>query len=160
MPAERKLPDTATLIRLLDSGGPGGTKLTHKQVGEMFGTTRQAVSLALRGVVEPASGAREWPWDVQTRHKQGWFYRAVTFYVVAQRKERQLTKREQDHLASWMRMVAQMSERAHAELVVDYDPDTAGGWRLRGRRERDTPGWLLGSPLAQAAPSAGSSATS
>lgn len=136
MAGRRILPDVPTLLRHIDKG------MTHGDIGDMYGTSRQAVTLKLKGVTEPRTHRRDWPWDVQPRHKRGWLYSAISDYTVARTKERVLTKREQQRLSSFMDMM----DRLDGDYVVDYYPDTAVGFGLREREERDDPESLLGSP--------------
>lgn len=133
MAGRRILPDVPTLLRQVDRG------MTHQEIADMYGTSRQAVTLALRGAVAPRVHRRSWPWEVQPRHKTGWLYEAISFYVVAQTKERPLTERQRQRLTSFMDMM----ERLPGDLVVDYYPDSAVGFRLRERQDTDDPDSLL-----------------
>jgi hypothetical protein len=136
MPAQRRLPPRPKLLQLRDQN------LTHQQIADMYGVRRQAVTLALKGVEAPKARQRDWPWDVQGRHKTGWLYEAISFYSVAMSKERPLTERQRQRLAAFMTMV----DRLPGDFVVDYYPDTAAGFRLRERRDTDDEDSLLGSP--------------
>lgn len=142
MAGRRMLPDVPTLLRHIDKG------LTHGEIGELYGTSRQAVTLKLKGVVSPQSHRRDWPWEVQPRHKQGWLYTAISNYTVARSKERVLSKREQQRLSAFLDML----DRLEGDYVVDYFPDTATGFELRPRApERDDPDSIIGVPERPAA---------
>lgn len=137
MAGRRLLPDVPTLLRHVDQG------MTHQEIGKLYGTSRQAVTLKLQGATEPRNHRREWPWDVQTRHKKGWFYLALSYYQIAQSKERPLRKQEQHTLSSFLDMM----DSYGGQYVVDYDPNTAVGLHLRPRDpERDDPESLIGVP--------------
>lgn len=135
------LPDVPTLLRHIDQG------MTQRQIGDMYGTTRQAVGLKLRGVLEPRARRREWPWIVESRHKSGWLYLAISIYTVALTKERPLRKQETHTLGSFMKMM----EDLDGDYVVDYYKDTAVGFQLRRRIPgHDDPDSLIGNPRPQA----------
>lgn len=137
MAGRRILPDVARLLQLTDRG------MTHQQIADLYGVSRQAVTLKLKGAVEPRLHRRAWPWEVEPRHKTGWLYEAVSYYVVSQTKERPLTVRERQRLSSFMDMM----DRLSGDFVVDYYADTAAGFRLRERRATDDPDSLLGSAV-------------
>lgn len=137
MAGRRLLPDVPTLLRHVEKG------MTHQEIGDLYGTSRQAVTLKLKGVTEPRPHKRDWPWDVQTRHKRGWLYLALSYYTIAQTKERVLRKQEQHTLSAFMEMM----ESFDGDFVVDYFPDTAVGFQLRPRIEgHDDPDSLVGVP--------------
>lgn len=129
------LPDVPRLLQLKQKGH------TDAEIGKMFGVSRQAVSLKLRGATEPKYRRREWPWNVDTRHKIGWMYEGVSYYVASQTKGQALTQRQSQHLASFMDMMDRMDG-----YVVDYYPETSQGFRLRKRRPTDDPASLLAKP--------------
>lgn len=140
MAGQSILPDVPTLLRHIDQG------MTHKQIGELYGTSRQAVGLKLQGAVEPGPRRRDWPWDVQTRHKRGWLYTALSCYVIAQSKERPLRQQERYTLKGFLDMMDEFD----GKYVVDYYPDTAVGFALRERDpDRDEPNTFIGTPLEE-----------
>ena len=124
MAGRKILPDVARLLQHVDRG------MTHQQIADMYGVSRQAVTLKLKGATTPRVFRRDWPWDVQPRHKAGWLYEAISFYVVAQTKERPLTDRQRQRLTAFLDML----DRLPGDFVVDYYPDSAVGFRLRERR--------------------------
>lgn len=137
MAGRQILPDVPTLLRHVDSG------MTHEEIGKLYGTSRQAVTLKLKGTTEPRPHKRAWPWEVQTRHKKGWLYLALSFYTIAQTKERVLRKQEQHTLASFLDMMDSLD----GDFVVDYYPETAVGFQLRPRVEgHDNPDSLVAVP--------------
>lgn len=138
MAGRRLLPDVPRLLQLVSKD------MTHQQIADLYGVSRQAVTLKLKGAVEPRFSRRAWPWEIQPRHKTGWLYEAVSFYVVSQSKERPLSERERQRLGSFMDMM----DRLPGDYVVDYYADTAAGFRLRARRDTDDPDSLLGAPPA------------
>jgi hypothetical protein len=130
------LPDTAKLVQLAEDG------YTDREIADMYPpATRQAVSYRLSGVRQPrrAVHVREWPWDVQSRHKRGWLYESILYYRLAESKERPLTQREAERLASFRAMF----DKLPGDWVVDYFPTTATGFKLRRRRPADRSGSLL-----------------
>lgn len=136
MAAPKLLPDTATLLRHVGQG------MTHKQIGELYGVGRQAVTRALSGATEPALARRAWPWEIQTRHRRGWLYLGASYYVIAQSKERALRSKELGVLSSFMTMMEEFPD-----FVVDYYPDSATGLGLRRRIPgHDDPDSLIGKP--------------
>lgn len=142
MAGRRLLPDNAQLLRHIDNG------MTHEEIGQLYGTTRQAVTLRLNGLNPPRVNRREWPWEVQTRHKRGWLYLALSYYVIARTKERTLRKQEQHTLTAFLDMMDQLN----GDFVVDYYPDTAVGFQLRERIEgHDEADSLIGVPHESAA---------
>lgn len=137
MAGQRLLPDVPTLLRHVDQG------MTHKEIGELYGVSRQAVTLKLKGAVEPRTNRREWPWEVQTRHKRGWLYLALSYYTISQTKERPLRKQELHTLSAFMDMM----DGLDGDYVVDYFPDTAVGFQLRERIPgHDDPSSLVAVP--------------
>ncbi|MEU7814053.1 hypothetical protein [Pseudonocardia sp. NPDC049154] len=135
MAGRKILPDVPRLLQLVDRG------MTHQQIAEMFGVSRQAVTLKLKGATTPRVFKRDWPWEVQPRHKTGWLYEAISFYTVSQTKERPLTERQRQRLTSFLDML----DKLPGDYVVDYFPDTAAGFRLRERRASDDPNSVLAS---------------
>lgn len=133
MAGRKILPDVPRLLQLVDRG------MTHQQIAEMFGVSRQAVTLKLKGATTPRVFKRDWPWEVQPRHKTGWLYEAISFYTVSQTKERPLTERQRQRLTSFLDML----DKLPGDYVVDYFPDTAAGFRLRERRASDDPKSVL-----------------
>ncbi|GAY07507.1 helix-turn-helix domain-containing protein [Pseudonocardia sp. N23] len=140
------MPDVPRLLQLVDKD------MTHQQIADMFGVSRQAVTLKLKGATAPRMFRRDWPWDVQSRHKSGWLYEAVSFYQAARHKERPLTDRQRQRLSSFLDML----DRLPGDYVVDYYPDTAAGFRLRERRASDDPNSLLGASVDSEQDSPGS----
>lgn len=133
MAGRRVLPDDLTLLRLAD-------KMTHQEIADLYGTTRQAVSYRLSRLAESTARRRDWPWEVQARHRKGWLYEALSYYLAS--RDRELTERQQQRLSSLMEMLKQLP----GDYVVDYYPDTAAGFRLRERRPTDDPTSLLAVP--------------
>lgn len=136
------MPDVPRLLQLVDKG------MTHQQIADMYGVSRQAVTLKLKGATAPRLFRRDWPWDVQPRHKTGWLYEAISFYMISTTKERPLTERERQRLAAFMDMLETMP----GEYVVDYYPDTASGFRLRQRRPDDDAESVIGVHAGGTAP--------
>lgn len=134
MAGRKILPDVPRLLQLVDKG------MTHQQIGDMFGVSRQAVTLKLRGATTPRFFRRDWPWNVQTRHKTGWLYEAISFYMISKSKERPLAERERQRLAAFLDMIDKMS----GDYVIDYYPETAEGFKLRERRATDDPDSVIG----------------
>lgn len=145
MAGRRILPDVPTLLRQVDRG------MTHQEIADTYGVSRQAVTLALKGAVTPRVSRRTWPWEVQPRHKSGWLYEAISFYMIAQTKERPLTERQRQRLTSFMDMI----DRLPGDLVVDYYPNSAAGFRLRERQDTDDPDSLLAAGEPEATTSNG-----
>lgn len=141
MAGRRLLPDVPTLLRHVERG------MTHQEIGDLYGTSRQAVTIALRGTTDRHPAKRSWPWEVQTRHKRGWMYLALSAYVIAQTKERPLRKDEQHTLASFLDMMDGYSD----SYVIDYFPDNPHGFQLRPRIDgHDDPDSLIGVPHDEA----------
>lgn len=138
MAGRKILPDVPRLLQLVDKN------MTHQEIADMFGTSRQAVTLKLKGATNPRNFRREWPWEVQPRHKTGWLYRAISYYTIAQTKERPLTEPERQRLSAFLETMDSF-RAAGRDMVVDYYPDTAAGFLLRERVEGDDPESLLGS---------------
>lgn len=141
MAGRQILPDVPRLIQLMEKPG-----MTHQKIADMFGVSRQAVTLKLKGATTSRTFRRDWPWDVQPRHKAGWLYDSISFWAVSRSKERPLTQRQQAQLAQFMDMLDQMGEQAGVDYVVDYYPDSAAGFLLRPRRAGDDPDSVLGTP--------------
>lgn len=147
MAGRRILPDVPRLLQLVDKG------LTHQQIADMHGVSRQAVTLKLKGATEPRNYRRDWPWEVQPRHKVGWLYQAISFYQVSRTKERPLTQRERQRLSVFLDTMDGFRASGR-DMVVDYFPDTAAGFLLRERMEGDDPESLLGTATQQTRESA------
>jgi hypothetical protein len=145
MAGRKILPDVPRLLQLIDKD------MTHQQIADMYGVSRQAVTLKLKGATEPRNHRRDWPWEVQPRHKVGWLYQAISFYQVSRTKERPLTQRERQRLSVFMDTMDGFRASGR-DMVVDYFPDTAAGFLLRERTEDDDPDSLLGA--ASRAPAA------
>src|SRR5690606_18755424 len=133
MPARKILPDVPKLLQLVDRG------MTHQQIADLYGTSRQAVTLKLKGATVPKAHRHDWPWEVQPRHKSGWLYQAISYWKIAQEKERPLTERERQRLSSFLNML----ESLPGDYVVTYVPDSASGFRLRPRTRGDDPNSIL-----------------
>ena len=142
MAGKSYLPDVAQILRHIDQG------MSHQEIGDLYGTSRQAVGRRLKGATAPRfPNRRQWPWEVETRHKDSWLYRALTYYVLARTKERPLRPREISTLSGFMQMMENQTE----DRVVDYWPGTAHGFYLRERDpSRDDPDSLIGTPAPRA----------
>lgn len=133
-----KLPDVKTLVQMYESG------MTHAEIAAEYGVTRTAVTLKLKGATEPRLWRRDWPWDVQTRHKTGWLYEAVSFYVMDLTKDRILSERQRSRVDTLLGALDKLTAKTGVEYVIDYDPETPVGFWFRPRRESDPKGSVLG----------------
>ena len=125
MPAQRLLPDNATLKRWVQEEG-----LTHQQVADrVLQTTgqpvsRSSVSAALSRAGISANGSRyreELPWRVKVNHIQE--YPARMLRLLGRRRSgHTLTDTENKRLDSWLEMLSD----DHA--VVAYDPTSQFGF--------------------------------
>jgi hypothetical protein len=140
MAGPRKLPDVQTLVRKVEKG------MTHGEIAAEYGVTRQAVTIKLRGATTPRHYKRDWPWEVQTRHKVGWFYDALTYWVVDKNRERPLGERQRYRLSSFIAEKDKLERRMGKPYVVDYDPDTPVGFYFRPRRPGDPEDSIMGTP--------------
>lgn len=134
MAGKKILPDVPTLLRHKEKG------MTDREVADLYGVSRQAVTLKLKGARESRMYRRDWPWEVQSRHKRGWLYEALSAWMVARHKERPLDRRETQRMTALLDMLDSLP----GEYVVDYYPDEAIGFRVRPRLEDDDPDSLLG----------------
>lgn len=140
MAGTRKLPDVQTLVRMNERG------MTHGEIAAEYGVTRQAVTTKLKGATTPRHYRRDWPWEVDSRHKIGWFYDALTFYVVDKNRERILGERQSYRLHSFLTELEKLERRMDRPMVVDYDPTTPVGFYFRPRRDDDPTDTIMGSP--------------
>lgn len=149
MAGQRKLPDVQTLVRMNERG------MTHGEIASEYGVTRQAVTTKLKGATKPRHYKRDWPWEVDSRHKQGWLYDGLTFYVVDQNRERVLGERQRYRLTSLLDALDKLERHTGKSYVVDYDPSTPVGFYFRPRRDGDPKDSIMGSPEVAAAAGVG-----
>lgn len=125
MARPRTLPDAQSLRREMTR-----EQLTQKQVAARYGTTRQAVSLALRTaniVDRPRESFRPWiPWVVATRDHDDYLMLMLRMHA---RDRLGLDVRFRSRLERWREW---MDEN---QTVVDYDRKE--GFLLRPRRDGD-----------------------
>jgi hypothetical protein len=142
MPAPRKIPPTAEILKKLEQGW------THQQIAEWASqeagerVARATISVAIHraGKTKPIRYSRELPWRVKDKHARKYHALMLRLQARFDRGQR-LSEEDQRKLASWRRAL----ERDDA--VVHYEPDTEPGW-WKVRRRPGVDLWWIREPTA------------
>lgn len=126
MARKRLLPSDSELKRLVDKG------MTHKEIGDKYGTTRQAVATALSraGLTDQHladSIPEEWR-PIMTKHHRSYNMRMLRAHDRVLRNDPTLSDEERHRHQLWL------DRLADDDAVVDYNPKYVDGFYFVRRR--------------------------
>lgn len=123
MARKRLLPSDREVKRLVDKG------MTHTEIGEKFGTTRQAVATALsRAGLTDKHRCSTVPWRVKMGHHTNYNLRMLRAHDRILRGD-EISDAERHRHDLWVERL-----REYGDMVVDYNPDFEEGFYWVPRR--------------------------